>query len=93
MDAADAVPKQHVPAGHLDQVAAEILVRREKDGFFLRDATDDLFGVGRGADAVAHGLHFGRAVDIGDHLVLLFQLADPSLSCSDAISFAHAMKG
>ena len=64
------VPEQHLTAGHLVDVAAQVLVRREDDFLLLGQRTHQLLGVARGTDKVAEGLNLGRAVDItDDHVV------------------------
>ena len=65
---ARAVPEDHRPAGHLDEVLPQVAVGDEEDFDVVGHALDDLLGVARGDDPVGQRLHRRRAVDVGHRL-------------------------
>lgn len=67
---AGTVPQDHVATGLLDEVAAQIDVRRKNDGLILRDAFYDVYRVGGRAANIRQGLQFCRAINIADHQVI-----------------------
>ena len=61
----------------LDQVPAQLLVRREEDRPAGGNLPDDPLGVARRADDVAQRLHAGAAVDVADDGVARVRVDEP----------------
>ena len=67
---AHTVPQQHLAAGHLVDIAAQVAVGREDNLLLLGQRAHQLLGVAAGAYKVAEGLDFSRAVDVAYHHVV-----------------------
>ena len=64
VNGADTVPKQHLAAGDLIDVAAQVAVGRKDDLLLFGQRAHQLLGVAAGADKVAEGFYLGGAVDV-----------------------------
>lgn len=71
VDVTVAFPEIHFATGLLHDPSAEIFVGDEEDGSVGGGLVDNLDGVSGGANNVTEGLHVGRAVDVGNDVVVL----------------------
>src|SRR5574341_851896 len=61
---ANAGPQNQLATGLLDEVAAQILIRRKNNGLVHRDTAEDLYCIARSADDITHRLDLSAAINI-----------------------------
>ena len=65
------LPKIHFTSGLFHDPGTEVGVRDKQDRAVFWCLLDDADGIARGADDITECLHTGRAVDVGDDVIIL----------------------